>query len=873
MSNGRISPVKNMEIKVPEFSLVVMVGVSGSGKSTFARKHFRPTEVLSSDAFRALVADDDGDQSATPDAFDALFHVAGIRLRNRRLTVIDATNTQKEARRGLLELARRYHALPVAIVLDMPNKICMDRNRERPDRAFGKHVIPQQASQLRRSLRGLRREGFRHVYVLSDPKVVDRVEVERVPLWTDKRSETGPFDIIGDVHGCFDELRALLEELGYRVDVRRSEGVDDGGLSNEFDVTHPEGRKAVFLGDLVDRGPNVPDVLRLVMNMVQHGNALCVPGNHEVKLLRKLNGKNVRVAHGLAQTLEQLEGQSATWMSELRHFLDGLVSHYVLDHGRLIVAHAGLREDLQGRASATVRSFALYGDTTGEIDEFGLPVRHDWAKEYRGKAMVVYGHTPTPEAEWLNRTICIDTGCVFGGKLTALRYPEQELVSVPAREVWCEPVRPLESETSEPSNRTAQQQHDDLLWLDDVAGKRIVSTRLRPNITIRAENSTAALEVMSRFAIDPRWLIYLPPTMSPCETSTVDEYLEYPTEAFAHYRAAGIESVVCQEKHMGSRAVVIVCRSEEVPARRFGIEGNGVGVCFTRTGRAFFHDDELERALLVHLRDAIEAAGLWDELTTDWICLDCELMPWSAKAQALILEQYAPTGAAGRAALREAVSTLERAADRGADVAAQLERHRTRLAMLDRYVEAFDHYCWPVASLSDYRLAPFHVLASEGHVHVDRDHVWHMQKIARVCDRGGALLHATPYRVVELSDPASEADATAWWRQRTDEGGEGMVVKPIDFVARGNRGLAQPAIKCRGPEYLRIIYGPEYRAPEHLARLRQRALSSKRSLAIREFALGVEALERFVRKDPLRRVHECVFGVLALESEPIDPRL
>ncbi len=855
-----------MELAIPELSLVALVGVSGSGKSTFARKHFAPTEVLSSDAFRGLVADDEHDQSATTDAFDGLFHIAGIRLRNRRLTVIDATHTQPEARQRLLTLAREHHVLPVAIVLDLPAKLCLERNSTRPDRSFGKHVIPQQASQLRRSLRGLRREGFRHVFVLRSPEEIESATVRRVRLWTDRRDDAGPFDIIGDVHGCFDELQRLLQELGYRIDAQGGNG------SPRFVVAPPPGRKAVFLGDLVDRGPRVVDVLRLVIDMVASGAALCVPGNHEVKLLRKLNGADVRVSHGLQQTLEQLAAAPPSFTQEVRDFIDRLVSHYVLDDGRLVVAHAGLKQDLQGRASGVVRSFALYGDTTGEIDEFGLPVRHEWAREYRGKAIVVYGHTPTPEAEWLNRTICIDTGCVFGGKLTALRYPEQELVGVPAAQVYCEPVRPL-APPLPADGRTAQQTHDDLLYREDVAGPRIVSTRLRPNISIREANSIAALEVMSRFAIDPRWLVYLPPTMSPSETSQHDGHLEHPAEAFGYFRRVGVERVVCQRKHMGSRAVLIVCKDEATPLRRFGIEGNGVGVCYTRTGRAFFQDAGLERALLLRVRDAVAAAGLWDELATDWLCLDCELMPWSAKAQALLVEQYAPAGAAGTAALTGAIETLERAGARGIDVAEVLDRTRTRLAMVGSYVDAYREYCWPVSGLDDYRLAPFHLLASEQQVHVDRDHVWHLQTLARICAADQQLLVATPYLVVDVAAEQSEAQAVAWWEELTAAGGEGMVVKPLAFVARGRKGLVQPALKCRGREYLRIIYGPEYLVPEHLARLRTRALAGKRSLALREFALGIEGLERFVRREPLRRVHECVFGVLALESEPVDPRL
>lgn len=860
-----------MILEIPEFSFVVLVGVSGSGKSTFAAKHFASTEVLSSDSFRGIVADDPDDQSATSDAFDALHHIAGIRLRGRRLTVLDATNTQREARREAIAVARAHHALCVAIVLDVPAKLCIERSKTRPNRRFAPRVVPQQASQLRRSLRGLRREGFHRVHVLKSVEDIESVQIERQPLWTDKRAEHGPFDIVGDVHGCFDELRSLVDKLGYGVREVATGGENDS--ARDFEITPPEGRKLLFVGDLVDRGPKSPDVLRFVHRACADGYALCVAGNHDVKLQRKLKGKDVRIAHGLAETLEQLESETPEFREEMREFLYKLVSHYVLDDGKLVVAHAGLREDLQGRASAVVRSFALYGDTTGEIDEFGLPVRHPWAKEYRGDAMVVYGHTPVPEAEWLNRTICVDTGCVFGGKLTALRYPELELVSVPARATYYEPMRPLEAEASD---RSAQQENDDLLHAEDVRGKRIVQTRLRPNITIRDENAMAALEVMSRFAIDPRLLIYLPPTMAPSESSARDGYLEYPEEAFASFRKHGVQRVVCEEKHMGSRAIVVVARDEAALAARFGIE-HGLGTCYTRTGRAFFHDAALEAAFLQRVRDAALESGLFDELATDWLCLDCELMPWSAKARALIAEQYAPVGDAGALGLKASLEALATAAARGAEVGDLRARVEERLAKIRRYVDAYEHYCWPVHSLEDYRLAPFHLLASEGACHVDRDHVWHMTQLARLAQADPQMHIATPHLVIELSDDAPSERSThaacAWWDEQTSGGGEGMVIKPLDFVSKGPKGLVQPALKCRGPEYLRIIYGPEYDAEEKLARLRKRSTARKRSLALREFVLGIEALERFVRREPLRRVHECVFGVLALESEAVDPRL
>ncbi|HEX8235954.1 MAG TPA: polynucleotide kinase-phosphatase [Abditibacteriaceae bacterium] len=845
-----------MKLSIPELSLVVLIGASGAGKSSFARKHFKPTEVLSSDFCRGLVSDDENSLSATKDAFEVLHYIAAKRLAAGLLTVVDATNVQSEARAPLLALARQYHCLPVAIVLNVPEAVCHERNSSRPDRDFGPHVVRQHTQQLRRSLRGLKREGFRHVYVLS-PEEIDAAVIECQPLWNNKKDEHGPFDIIGDVHGCSDELETLLRVLEYAP--------DEAGVWR-----HAQGQKAIFVGDLVDRGPRVVDVLKIVMDMVQAGSALCVPGNHDVKLLRHLNGKNVKLAHGLAETLAQMEAQPDAFKTRVKKFIDGLVSHYVFDDGKLVVAHAGLKEELQGRGSGTVRAFALFGETTGETDEFGLPVRYNWAAEYRGRATVVYGHTPVPEPEWLNGTINIDTGCVFGGKLTALRYPEMEILSVPAAQIYAEPSRPF---LSTPSTLSAQQQNDDMLDMADVSGKRIIETRLQRTITVREENSVAALEVMSRFAADPKWLIYLPPTMSPSETSRQVGLLEHPAEAFAYYSAQDVSRVVCEEKHMGSRAVVVVCRSADVARERFGVLGEEIGIVYTRTGRRFFNDALMEGALLERLRTAVDVSGLWDELQSDWLCLDCELMPWSAKAQELLYRQYAPVGAAATRALHEAAAALAQFAALGHDVAELQQSFAAREQMAKQYVSAYQHYCWDVNSVNDLKLAPFHLLASEGKVHIERDHIWHMETLKGICECDAELLLATPYKVVDLADEASQQTGIRWWEELTRVGGEGMVVKPLDFVTQGKRGMVQPAVKCRGPEYLRIIYGPEYSAPQNLERLRSRGLGAKRSLALREFSLGIEALERFVRREPLRRVHECVFGVLALESEPVDPRL
>ncbi|MCQ8771809.1 polynucleotide kinase-phosphatase [Streptomyces telluris] len=883
-------------LAVTDLSLVVLVGPTGSGKSTFARKHFKPTEVLSSDFCRGLVADDENDQSASGDAFDVLHYIAGKRLAAGRLTVIDATNVQAEARRQLVRVAREHDVLPIAIVLDVPEDVCAARNAARPDRAhLPRHVIQRHRRELRRSLRGLEREGFRKVHVLRGVEEVEAAEVVLERRYNDLRHLTGPFDIIGDIHGCSSELETLLGELGYA------------------DGVHPEGRTAVFVGDLVDRGPDSPGVLRRVMGMVASGNALCVPGNHENKLGRWLKGKKVQPTHGLAETIEQLEREDArdpAFRAQVREFVDGLVSHYVLDGGKLVVCHAGLPEKYHGRTSGRVRSHALYGDTTGETDEFGLPVRYPWAEDYRGSAAVVYGHTPNPSATWLNNTICLDTGAVFGGKMTALRWPERELVDVPAEQVWYEPARPLMSEA--PGGEDGRP-----LDLSDVTGRRVVETRHMGRVAVKEENAAAALEVMSRFSVDPRLLPYLPPTMAPCATSQEEGYLEHPAEAFAAYRADGVRQVVCEEKHMGSRAVALVCRDADVARERFGATGGASGALYTRTGRPFFDDPEMTGRILHRLSRTIGAAGLWDELETDWLLLDAELMPWSLKAQGLLRHQYAAVGAASGAVFPGAIAALESAAERGVDVSGLLDRQRERAADAAAFTEAYRRYCWTTGDsaqgwpgeqaetqslrrvgakgtdgLDGIRMAPFQILAVQGRSLAALPHDEQLALIDRMIEAEmygsesnngicaytpvymNRLLAPTRRLVVDTEDEASVAAGVQWWLDLTGAGGEGMVVKPLQALVRTAGGrLVQPGVKCRGREYLRIIYGPEYTRPDNLARLRARHLGHKRSLALREYALGLEALDRLAAGEPLWRVHEAVFGVLALESEPVDPRL
>ena len=850
-----------MNINLPDFSLVCLIGASGAGKSSFASRHFLPTEVVSSDECRARVTDDATTLDANEDTFDLLQYIASVRLKRRMLTVIDATSVRRDDRAQLVKLARRYHALPVAIVLDLDPSICEDRNASRTDRNVEHNVARCHSQALRKNLKGLQKEGFRQVHVLRSLQEVESASFSREPLWTDQRQERGPFDIIGDIHGCYDELAELLRDLGYIFD---SEYEDSERLIN---ARHSAGRQAFFVGDLTDRGPRNRDCLRLVMGMCASGSARAVVGNHDYRLLQYLRGKKVNMNHGLEGTAVELQACSEEFRRLVSDFIYDTRSHQWLDDGKLVVAHAGLKESMHGRGSGEVRNFAMYGETTGAVDEFGLPVRLEWARDYRGKAAVIFGHTPVLDAQWLNNTLCLDTGCVFGGKLTALRWPEKELVEVQAYKEYVPPSKPMSSV----QGVSAQQDHDSLLYFDDFIHKQRIECRSGRAVTIPEQNALAALESMSRFGIDPRWLIYLPPTMAACPTAPSGSFLEHPDQALEHYRSRGIKQLVAQEKHMGSRALLLVARSAEVAKRRFGTDDGKVGVVYTRTGKAYFNDDALEAQIINRVSAAIDASGLWEELKTDWVLLDAELMPWSAKAFAMINEQYLTTAIAAANSADMLLNALSKCStpDELLPLKEKARRQKSNAEGLEKVVSG---YCWPVNGIEDYRIAPFHILAAEGQVFVDKPHSWHMQHLERLAAED-TVLTTTTWREIDPNNAGDCKSLINWWTDHTNSGGEGMVLKPLAFTVRGNKGLIQPAMKVRGKEYLRIIYGPDYDLDENIERLRERGLGKKFSMAEREYELGLEGLHRFVEERPLADVHACVLGVLALESEPVDPRL
>jgi protein phosphatase len=443
-------------IAVPSPGLVVLVGPAASGKSTLCERHFQPTQIVSPDACRDLVADDPADQRATYAAFELAHAIVEERLRRRRLTVLDATSLDESARVMLLSLAARHHLPAVAIALDLPLDECRRLDGRRAGRQVGSAVIARHAAAMRRAVTSLPREGFRSVHRVQSARDAAALRIAVVPLTCDRSAESGPFDVVGDLHGCARELVALLGRLGYRR------------ASSRKPFRHPSGRRAVFVGDLVDRGPSVIETATLAMDMIESGSALAVPGNHDDDLATRLaeggatlvggktrgGGATPRggttqgdVSPGTAVSLRQIEAAPAAVRREFTRRFPGCVSalpsHLLLDGERLVVAHAGLREEFHGRESRHVHRLAVHGETSGRLDRYGLPARINWAAAYDGRPFVVYGHTPVPKPEAIRNTLNIDTGCVYGGALTALRWPEKQTISVRAARTYYQSPRLL----------------------------------------------------------------------------------------------------------------------------------------------------------------------------------------------------------------------------------------------------------------------------------------------------------------------------------------------------------------------------------------------------------------------------------------------
>ncbi|XKE94622.1 polynucleotide kinase-phosphatase [Metaplanococcus flavidus] len=863
-----------MRIGLPHAGIVLLIGPSNSGKSTLVKRlieeeQILASEVVSSDDFRVLVGDKefidwrdrpqdeaaglmDEYQGISAEAFAMMDRVIEARMRLSKLVFVDATHLRSDDRKRYIALAKKNHVPIQAIVFDLSERVLTDRDENR-DNPRGKRRIKQQFQIFRNEKRFIKKEGFASVYTVKE---TGEVEVFRHDNPIEIELDRG-IDIIGDVHGCFDELIQLLVKLGY---AKNEEGL----------YKHPDGRKFVSVGDVMSRGPASLETMRFFYRHVEGNLALMIDSNHGWKIARWLEGRQVVLSHGDEKVEEEFrifEAQKGPERAnelkrQLKDFLLTAPSHYVFKKNgvpTLVCAHAGIRDEFIGKESGAISDFCRYGDTGG-FDDNGKPVRNDWTVGHQNRLLIVWGHDPKPKPLLINNTINIDQGVVFGGELTAYRYPERDFVSVKAKADYSgatdNPLVVWEKNRLNPPN----------------IGKFIngysVLTDYAGEVRIPEELVKPAIDAVSHYTIPIEQLVYIPPTMSPTpKPSALPDYLEHPKEAIDYYRNNGVHTMIAEKKHMGSRGILFLFKDKESSLKHTGIES--LGSIYTRTGKRFF-DRETENRLLVELNEELVRIKYFDEYQTDYVLLDAEIMPWNLKAKELISSQYAHVGenaVLDRTLLKE---KLTAALPANGDLQAWLDEYDSKLENANDFLQVFQKYCWDIEGDRSIQIAPFHILAHSDRTFLDKPHTWHMEMNQKLAETS-RLFVETEFKVI--TDEASEAEVIDWWKAITEDGHEGIIIKPEFYIARHKGKLVQPAIKVRGLRYLRIIYGMDYLEPKNLERLKNRNTGKKQKLALREFALGLEGVARFVNGESIERVHECTLGALAMESDPVDPRL
>lgn len=862
-----------MEIVVPYAGIVLLVGPSNSGKSTLLKnfidkKQIIPSEVVSSDDFRVLVSDiefidwkqrsiDEADslydqyQEISEEAFALMDSLIEKRCRLNKLTFVDATHLNPDDRKKYISIARNNHVPIVSIVLDIDQELLLDRDIQR-ENPRGKRRIKQQYQVFKREKRFIKKEGYLATYFVRDTNNIELIRRRNNPIELEVNSG---IDIIGDIHGCYDEMIQILKKLGYKK-------------NEENFFIHPEGRKFLSLGDIMSRGPKSLEIMQFFLRHINEGLAYMIDSNHGWKIARWLDGRKVTLNHGDERVEEEIkqfqeefgEERTLELKQELKELLLKAPSHYVLTKNNvptLVCTHAGIKDEFIGKQSYEISDFCRYGDTD---DENGKPIRKDWSIYHKKRTLIIWGHDPKPKPLIINNTINIDQGVVFGGELTAFRYPEKEFVSVKAEKDYSDannnPLLELKRKRLNPPN-IAKFINGYSVLTDDFG-----------EIHVPKEYVIPSIDMVSHYTVPMEELIYIPPTMSPTPIpSSLEDYLEHPREAIDYYRSMGIGRLVAEKKHMGSRGILLLFKSKEVGFKYVGRET--LGVIHTRTGRRFFNE-EIEKKILSRINKGLISSDYFNKYDTDFLLLDSEIMPWNLKAKELINNQYAHVAENAILDRKLIKDKLKKAVNSNRNLENWLAEYEDKLNNAIIFKNVFQNYCWDIDDIDQIQIAPFHVLAHSKETFFNKPHTWHMEmnhKFAKMAD----IFVETEFLVID--DAESEEEAIKWWDTITSEGHEGIVIKPEVFISKSNGKLIQPAIKVRGRKYLNIIYGMDYLLPENLARLKKRNISKKQKLALKEFSLGLEGINRYVNGESIERVHECVLATLAMESDPVDPRL
>lgn len=885
-----------LEMRFKYNEVIILSGPSSTGKSHFCKTYFSPSQVLSSDAFRIMVSDDEvcsfkpneslvtfDDQdkkrfdllenaafrTVSEDAFHLLNHALEIRAKHNRFTVVDATTLWAEDIEQYVEICHKYH-VPCSVIFfeaDLSQTLHFNSLRPYPRGANKiKHQF-QLFKKLTQNKKRLGQSGIRSMYHMlptEDHNVVIEQTNLTIPIGNG-------LDVLGDGHGLLESRVNIIEKGGY---IKGSDGL----------FRHPDGRKLVYLNDETSRGKlpmdgvkfgKYPSIAMAVMMMehVKAGLAYAVDSNHNFKIWRWLEGKNVTMAHGDEDVVSEFEsfelehGPEFTFelKKQLAHFLRQLPAHLIIeDRGiwRAVVTHAGIQDQMIGKQSKIINDYCRFGPTDGFCED-GRPNRLDWTKSHRNGMLVIWGHEPHDKVVVHNDAVNVDTGGFCGHYLSMFRYPEMQVVQEKVNQCFVD-------ESNNPILRRLANRFSPLSLQSFIHGFDVETPLGKFHANSR--NVQSVLELTSTKTAPIEEIVYIPPTMSPTPTtSDLPDYLEHPMDAFDYYKNHGIQRVICEKKHMGSRAVLCLFKDREAGVEYFGKPT--LGSILSRNGVRFFTKENEENLLQ---RLCFELAPYFEQHRTKFILIDAEVMPWNLKASGLIDKQYALTAHAAIADRTTRLKALEEFAENhSTDISEEIQIAKQKLDNANSFQKAYEFYCWSADSqtMSGVQIAPFHILAFSNESHFDKDHVWHMEQ-SKYLSELSTLFVTTEHCIVTLEDDKQIKDATTWWEDMTSNGHEGMVVKPLDFITKNDKGqVLQPAIKVRGREYLRIIYGMDYLEPHNLKVLKKRSVKGKMKNALKEFHLSIESVRRFMEKDSLERIHECVLASLSYENDEIDPRL
>lgn len=894
--------ISNLNEPLPDPSIVGITGSSSDSRIEILNRFFKIEEIISMDELSRWIPDDPWIQDHNkPEQVESIFFsIIEQRLKRNLMTALDIHGRGRPFRNQFIQLAKKYHFTPTLIRLLSD----AEASRELDQEDFFK---------------ARRQEGFRVIYQINKDEFQDWRPSRRTSP-TMRPDVEGAFDIIGDVHGCMDELLALTHRLGYRWTGNPLT------LNPDFNWINPPGRRLFFVGDLVDKGPNSLEALSLVMRLTETGQSFCVPGNHDYKLARALGGmvfKKSDPDHEAA--LQQVRAAGPKFAEKARTWIESLPSHYFLDAGRLVVSHAGSKRSHHGRDSNRILDFALYGATTGKTDSHGLPERLNWALDYHGETLVVHGHTPVEEPKWVNESVNIDTGCVYGGHLTALRYPERELVSEPARHEYSISRRPLplnvsllnqmesapsanlksnplrpstasDPRSGNPSNslnfqtHKKQNQHtsNEKLGWTDFQNLKVVETSTRGDVILREEEVKAAVHFLKSTQCWPWRIPFLAPGISapdPCQDIN-SAGLESPATAFTYYRNNRVQEVLCVPTAYEPPFILALARDSSEAVERLGSQAGEVGIGFPVCGLLQTSDTPSPAemsSLLKRIHRNLSEENFWERSQSDVAIFECSLTSHSVQAAETKMKpkplqhsnSMSQIVSAGMIDTNNILEKLERATEHGTDWHFLTQSYLKSKRSLTEFTDWISKAQKTTNGTELIQVRNFQLLATQKKTFINQHYSAGAQilKLEQLAERDSELFIQPSSFLLDLHDVNACSSAVNLWEEHTREGMIGWVIRPAQGAQKGRRGWVQPALKCRGDMALKCIFGLNMSREAMNQSIQKNSLAARRSQVAREWALSLEALHRWTRQEPDWRIQECMVGILAVKCEPTDARL